>query len=429
VGVLLDATPFYPEAGGQVADSGVLELPGGGMMEVVDVQAYAGFALHVGTISKGSVKVGDEVTCKVDYERRRKIAPNHSMTHVLNFALKKVLGDDVAQKGSLVDESKLRFDFSYKGALSQEQLVNVEDICREQIAQKLPVDAEVIPLDTAMSINGLRAVFGEKYPDPVRVLSIGNSVAEMVKAPESDAWAGASLELCGGTHVGNTEEAKAFTLVQEEAVAKGVRRITAFTGEAALKTIKDAEKLETRFVATEKLPAAELEGVLTELRKEVDAAEISSGLKAGLRVRLDALVKKYMAEKKARESQFVNEAIETGKAKVEALVKEGTKGVVLELDIGTDGKVLKSVVQGLSKQCPTTPLMVISSEGGKGVVLTSVPNDMQDKLSANDWLKAALDAVGGKGGGRKDSAQGQIADTANLAEAMEAAKKFAESKL
>jgi alanyl-tRNA synthetase len=313
VGVVLDSTTFYAEAGGQVGDTGTLVTSSGAEIEVADTQSYAGYILHVGRVAKGSIKVGESVALKVDYERRRKIAPNHSMTHILNYALRQVLEGDVDQKGSLCDEGKLRFDFTAKGALSTEQLSEVEKICREQVASARKADAQVIPLEKAMSINGLRAVFGEKYPDPVRVITFGNNIDDMVKDPESDKWLDGSLELCGGTHVSNTAEAKAFTLIQEEAVAKGVRRITAFTGELAEATLKTADALEAKFAKAEKLPALELGAAVTELRKEVDTADVSCVLKAGMRTRLDAMSKKYMDEKKANASVVVNQAIEAAK--------------------------------------------------------------------------------------------------------------------
>ena len=352
VGVVVDQTSFYAESGGQVGDSGdiiVVDSQGKetGRISVYDTQVFAGYVMHKGAVTAGAVKVGSSVTMNVDYQRRAKIAPNHSLTHVVNYALRKVLGGDVDQKGSLCDEDKLRFDFTSKGALTAAQLTEVEAICRAQIDQQLSVDAQVfapvtllfaprppapvpsgppplptrrqdgprvkdlvafwprardlaalsrrtalaltpeppscprtlgpsapaggpleahtalalipevsptgraatpaacvealwacaachaatqggdawmrvqvVPLKDAMSINGLRAVFGEQYPDPVRVVAVGNKVSDMVAAPDKDDWLTGSVELCGGTHIKNTKEAHGFALVNEEASAR-----------------------------------------------------------------------------------------------------------------------------------------------------------------------------------------------------------------
>ena len=179
VGIILDKSSFYAEAGGQEADIGeinILSENGDRVAKftVTDVQTYGGYSLHTGVIQEGSIKVGDSVTCSVDYDRRRDIAPNHSMTHVLNGALRKVLGDGVEQRGSLCNEEKLRFDFSHKKALKAKELKEVEELCQKSVADAEVVTAEVMPLEEAKEIDGVRAVFGEVYPDPVRVVSIGS---------------------------------------------------------------------------------------------------------------------------------------------------------------------------------------------------------------------------------------------------------------
>jgi alanyl-tRNA synthetase len=223
VGLILDKSSFYAEAGGQEADLGRLTILGRegsatGSFLVRDVQSFGGFILHTGVVDEGSIEVGAHVSCEVDYNRRGLLAPNHSMTHVLNAALRKVLGNGVDQRGSLCNEEKLRFDFSHKKALTVEELRVTEEICQRVIAEAQPVSSQVFPLSEAQAIHGVRAVFGEVYPDPVRVVTIGDDT---------------SIEFCGGTHVANTAEAKAFVILEETAVAKGIRRITAVTNRAA----------------------------------------------------------------------------------------------------------------------------------------------------------------------------------------------------
>ena len=223
IGLILDQTPFYAEAGGQDTDLGTISFEGGELF-VNDVQTYGGYILHSGVVSKGTVSVGSAVKCQVDYARRRDIAPNHSMTHVLNAGLRNVLGDGCDQRGSQCNDEKLRFDFSYKSAMTVEELKECENYVRDTIKKKLPVTAKLMPLADAKAVPGVRAMFGEVYPDPVRVVTVGEDC---------------SVEFCGGTHISNTAEAEAFVLTEETAVAKGIRRITALTRGAAAKAIEE----------------------------------------------------------------------------------------------------------------------------------------------------------------------------------------------
>jgi alanyl-tRNA synthetase len=227
VGIILDKSTFYAEAGGQEADIGLIEFDSGSF-KVIDVQVYGGYLLHTGIIEEGEISVGVSATCKVDYDRRRDIAPNHSMTHVLNGALRKILGDGVDQRGSLCNNEKLRFDFSHKSALTTKELQAVEELCQKSISNSEKVTSRVMPLEKAKAIDGVRAVFGEVYPDPVRVVSVGSDT---------------SIEFCGGTHISNTKEAEAFVIVEETAVAKGIRRITSVTKNLA----KEANDLGATF--------------------------------------------------------------------------------------------------------------------------------------------------------------------------------------
>lgn len=227
VGLVLDKSSFYAEAGGQDADLGAIALEGGGELIVNDVQSYGGYILHSGVISDGgSISVGATVKCQVDYDRRRDVAPNHSMTHVLNAALREVLGEGCDQRGSQCNDEKLRFDFSHKSAMTAAQLRDTEVYVRDIISKSIPVSAEVMPLGDAKAIPGVRAMFGEVYPDPVRVVKVGEDC---------------SVEFCGGTHIANTADAEAFALIEESAVAKGIRRITALTRDAAKKAIEEGE--------------------------------------------------------------------------------------------------------------------------------------------------------------------------------------------
>jgi len=263
VGVVLDRTNFYAEQGGQIYDIGTIEVEDKLELTVENVQVYGGFVLHVGYLKSGSLKVEDTVTCVFDEGRRRPIKRNHTATHLLNFGLREVLGDGVDQKGSLVAPDRLRFDFSAKvrahgpartqprpagaltsvvgclclngcgalqGAMTTDELARVESIVNKQIADNLQVYAREATLQQARAINGLRAVFGETYPDPVRVVSVGVPVDDLLSNPDDPRWRGGSVEFCGGTHVARTSEIGQFTILSEEAVAKGVRRVVAISG-------------------------------------------------------------------------------------------------------------------------------------------------------------------------------------------------------
>jgi len=251
-GLVLDRTSFYHEAGGQVADTGKLTTDDGktgAVFDVVDVQGSKGFVVHAGVLRTGALAKGALMACLVDSEKRKKLAANHTTTHMMNFALREVLKRDTDQKGSLVTAEKLRFDFDAREPLSLEQLANVENVVRQEIAAQRPVYAQVVPLAVAKSIPSLRAVFGETYPDPVRVISVGAPVDALVSDPTNPEWRKSSIELCGGSHLANSKDAGGFVVLQEEGIAKGIRRITAVTGELAREAVQEAARLSTVVVA------------------------------------------------------------------------------------------------------------------------------------------------------------------------------------
>lgn len=426
VGLVLDKSSFYAEAGGQEADLGTLRILDAagdvvGSFDVRDVQSYGGFLLHSGFVEEGKLEVGSVVSCRVDYERRRQVAPNHSMTHVLNAALREVLGDSVDQRGSLCNDEKLRFDFSYKKAMDIDQLRKTEAICQKVVADSLPVTAKTMPLAEAQEINGVRAVFGEVYPDPVRVVSVGDDT---------------SIEFCGGTHVSNTAEAEAFVLVEETAVAKGIRRISAVTRDAAVKAKKDGEKFEALVAELEALGAntPDLDKQAGAMRKDVDEAFISAVIKAELRARIEVVQKKANEAKKAALAQRVDQVMNVVKEQVEEAVAAGRKTLVLNVDISADAKASQMISNSVKKIAPELAFLGVSEEeagsGGKLMAFALVPDSaIETGLKADEWIRATLEVCGGRGGGKPGNAQGQASECSDVDAVVAAAESFADSKV
>lgn len=419
VGLILDRSAFYAEAGGQEADIGTIEL-GTAKFKVLDVQVYGGYLLHSGVIEDGEIEVGASATCKVDYGRRRDITPNHSMTHVLNGALRQVLGDGVDQRGSLCNDEKLRFDFSHKKALSTKQLRAVEELCQKSISNSEEVTSESMPLEEAQALAGVRAVFGEVYPDPVRVVSIGTET---------------SVEFCGGTHVTNTAEAEAFALVEETAVAKGVRRISAVTKSLAKKAIEEGVAFETKVAEAEELPA-ETDGLdksAGALRKELDSGYMSAVLKADLRARIEGIQKKGVEAKKRALAQRVDKVLNIVKEQLSAAVEEGATSLVLNVDIGADSKASQKIMKAAQTIAPNMAFMGLSEEeqgsGGKLMAFALVPEALVESgLKSDEWVRATLEVCGGRGGGRPASAQGQAPQCDDVDAVIAASKKFVSEK-
>lgn len=299
-GVLLDKTNFYAEQGGQEYDTGRLLVDGEAEISIENVQVYAGYVLHTGYIKYGELSVGSEVLAEYDELRRDPIRKNHTGTHVLNYGLREVLGNEVDQKGSLVAPDKLRFDFSHKSAVSDAELGKIEKICIDYIAANHEVYAEDVPLATAREINSVRAVFGETYPDPVRVVSIGKAVQELTKDVKSPEWDKYSIEFCGGTHVKSTGEIKDFVILEESGIAKGIRRIVAATGQEAADYKLKAEEFESQLVRLEKLPfSAEKEAEAKKMQTELNQLTISALTKNQFRDRFAKIQKSILDEQKA----------------------------------------------------------------------------------------------------------------------------------
>jgi len=433
-GVVLDTTPFYAEQGGQIYDTGSLDAAGGGgaALEVQDVQKYAGFVLHIGAVGPAGIKVGDAVTATVDYARRAPIAKNHTATHILNHALRAVVGEGADQRGSLVTEDRTRFDFAFGRALSDEEVGRIEELVNAQVAAKRPVFAEVQPLKAAEKVKSLRCVFGEAYPDPVRVLSVGVAVRELVAEPDSDRWGDYSIEFCGGTHLTNAEDIEVFRVVGEEGIARGVRRLTAVTGAAAREAVKVAEALEARVAEAGKLAGAELDAELAALKVDIPAAPVPYLSKRSLAKALEALVAESI--KKAKEAAKARVALgaDEGKARGEkAAADAAADAVVAVLDLAeADAKAVDAATVAFKAAAPDKAVLLFGVSGGALSAIGLVPEALQAKgLAAKDWVADAITPCGGKGGGNASRAQGASRDAAAVAECVAKAEAFAKAKL
>ncbi len=386
--VILDQTPFYGESGGQVGDTGTLESAGVGFA-VRDTTKTQGAFLHHGVVTKGSLNVGTALMAQVDAGRRQGIALNHSGTHLLHAALRQVLGDHVHQKGSLVNDQRLRFDFSHFEAIKPEELKRIETIVNEEIRKNSAVTTEVMAIDEAKA-RGAMALFGEKYGDVVRVVGMGGEF---------------SVELCGGTHVAQTGDIGLLKLVSEGGVASGVRRVEAITGTAALAYLNGAEE---------------------QLR---EAASLLKGSRDNVLDKLAALVERNrQLEKEIEQLKAKAASASAGDLVDQAQEVKGAKVLTARLD-GLDGKALLALVDQLKNKLGSGMILLGGEADGKVVLVAGVTADLTARLKAGELMKRAAAVVGGKGGGRPDMAQGGGTDASQLEAALACAAQYAEESL
>ncbi|PAV48783.1 alanine--tRNA ligase [Pseudomonas sp. HAR-UPW-AIA-41] len=383
--VVLDRTPFYAESGGQVGDSGYLAAPGL-RFDVRDTTKAGGAFLHHGVVASGVLKAAAAVTAQVDASVRQATALNHSATHLLHAALRQVLGEHVQQKGSLVDSQRLRFDFSHFEAIKSEQIKALEDLVNAEIRKNSAVETEVTDIDTAKQ-KGAMALFGEKYGDSVRVLTMGG---------------GFSVELCGGTHVARTGDIGVFKITSEGGVASGVRRIEGVTGSAALAYLNAAE----------------------EQLKE--AATLVKGNRDNVLERLAGVLERNRQLEKELEQLKAKAASAAGDDLAGSAVDtKGVKVLAARLD-GLDGDALLALVDQLKNKLGSALILLGGELDGKITLVAGVTQNLTAQLKAGDLMKQAAAAVGGKGGGRPDMARGGGTDVAKLDEALALARAYVE---
>ena len=387
--LVLDQTPFYAEMGGQVADHGVIRCDGG-VLEVKDVQKNKGGKfLHSGLVTEGVLKVGDTVTAAIDTERRKAIRRAHSATHLLDAALKKVLGDHVHQAGSLVEPDRLRFDFTHFEAITPEQLTEIDRLVNDAILEGYSVVTEELPIDEAKA-KGAVAVFGEKYGETVRVVEMGDF----------------SMELCGGTHLDNTAKAGTFRIKSEGSIASGVRRIEATVGKLSLEVMNHNQELLFRAAQVFKTSPGELAA-----KAEQQAAELKSTRQA---------LEKFKAEASLGEArQFLTAAKDVGGLKVLTVHRDGM-----------DAGALRQMGDFLRDKEAGVVAVLSSVNGGKITFLAVCGKEAVARgVKAGDLVKTVCAVCGGKGGGKPDSAMGGGSDLLKLDDALAVVDDFVAEKL
>ncbi|MCH8165285.1 MAG: hypothetical protein IH889_06725, partial [Planctomycetes bacterium] len=422
-----NCTPFYAEQGGQVSDTGTVHTDDGEIV-VTQVHQRGQHIVHIGRVTKGEIVRGRSCQMKVDRPRRVSIMKNHTATHLLNFALRAVIGPEEDQKGSLVAPDRLRFDFSCSHAMTDEQVEQTERLVNADIEQDLEVFAEVVPLAQARSIAGVRALFGEKYPDPVRVVAIGVPLAEVLKDPGNEQWNEFSIELCGGTHLPQTGEAKQLVIIQEQALAAGVRRITALTGQAAHDAQAVGRELEARTRRAAELGDDELLNEFNEITARLQGLTIG----AVVRGRIDALLG-LARDRVKRIHKHAQAQTRAGAVDQARRIVSATAGpIIVEQLSGTDHDSLLSAMDVIRAKHIDTAVMLFGTDEAESKVsiVARVPQALIDRgLKAGDWVREAAKACGGRGGGRADMAQAGAKNPDMVPQAITAAKAFAEQKL
>lgn len=385
--VVLDQTPFYAESGGQVGDKG--ELKGANFsFAVEDTQKYGQAIGHIGKLATGSLKVGDAVQADVDEARRARIRLNHSATHLMHAALRQVLGTHVSQKGSLVNDKVLRFDFSHNEAMKPEEIRAVEDLVNAQIRRNLPIETNIMDLGAAKA-KGAMALFGEKYDERVRVLSMGDF----------------STELCGGTHASRTGDIGLFRIISESGTAAGVRRIEAVTGEGAIATVHaDSDRLS-------------------------EVAHLLKGDSNNLADKVRSVLERTrQLEKELQQLKEQAAAQESANLSSKAIDVNGVKLLVSELS-GVEPKMLRTMVDDLKNQLGSTIIVLATVAEGKVSLIAGVSKDVTDRVKAGELIGMVAQQVGGKGGGRPDMAQAGGTDAAALPAALASVKGWVSAKL
>ncbi|MFW5389208.1 alanine--tRNA ligase [Yersinia sp. 2542 StPb PI] len=385
--VVLNQTPFYGESGGQVGDKGELKNATATFV-VADTQKYGQAIGHLGQLTQGTLRVNHSIDAQVDVARRNRIRLNHSATHLLHAALRKTLGEHVAQKGSLVNDKYLRFDFSHFEAMKPEQIRQVEDLVNEQIRRNLPVQTEVMELDAAKE-KGAMALFGEKYDDQVRVLTMGDF----------------STELCGGIHASRTGDIGLFRILSESGTAAGIRRIEAVTGEGAIALLHQQTDL---LADVAHLVKGDTHNLADKVRAVLDRSKL-----------LERELQQLKDQQAAQESASLSSS---------AKLVNGVKLLVSQLD-NVEPKMLRTMVDDLKNQLGSAIIVLATTADDKVSLIVGVTKDLTGKVKAGELIADIAQQVGGKGGGRPDMAQAGGTDVLALPAALASVDAWVASRL
>ncbi|MEK9495653.1 alanine--tRNA ligase [Photorhabdus sp. P32] len=385
--VILDKTVFYAESGGQVGDSGILSNTDCAFC-VIDTQKYGQAIGHIGKLEKGTLSVNHNINAVIDIERRDAIRLNHSATHLLHAALRQILGEHVSQKGSLVNDKYLRFDFSHFEAMKPEQIRQVEDLVNAEVRQNSPVVTELMDLETAKA-KGAMALFGEKYEEQVRVLSMGDF----------------STELCGGTHTNRTGDIGLFRIIAESGTAAGIRRIEAITGKKALESVHQQVDL--------------IQDIAQLVKSDIHS------LSEKVRVTLD---RTKALEKELQQLKDQQAAQESSSLASKAKEVKGVKLLVSQLS-NTEPKMLRTMVDDLKNQLDSAIIVLSTISDDKVSLIVGVTKDLTAKIKAGELISSVAQQIGGKGGGRPDMAQAGGSDVEALPSALDSVEEWVASRL
>jgi alanyl-tRNA synthetase len=381
--IILEETAFYAESGGQIGDVGSI-VSKNGIFDVIDTQHSGNAQVHIGSVSTGSISLGDEVKVSINPIKRSSITSNHTGTHLLHAALMNILGDHVTQRGSLVDDMKIRFDFSHDQAVSSEQIREIEAIVNSKIEENIEVETSIMKHDEAID-SGAMALFGEKYGDDVRVLEVGKF----------------SKELCGGTHVKNTNEISLFKVVSESSVSSGTRRIEAITGDQALKWAEETEHLVEQLTD------------LLKIRREDVTEKVTTLVETN---------RKMSQEIKDLKARVAGSQDNDNSVKPEII--NGISLIIKALDDDTEAGIMRTAIDQMKNNLGSG-VIVLSSLSSKGKIRLAigVTQDLKEKIPANELAKEMSEALGGKGGGRSDFANAGGTNPDNIEQAISILKE------
>ncbi|MGE3181234.1 MAG: alanine--tRNA ligase-related protein [Phycisphaerae bacterium] len=426
--LLLDKTCFYGEQGGQVGDSGTI-AGNGANFEVMETLRAGHVVAHLGVLHDGEFNGGQHVQLQLS-ESRNPIMQNHTATHVLNWALREALGEHVQQKGSLVDAEKTRFDFSNPKALTAEQVEKIEVLCQEQMRRNLAVYAEEVAQADAMKVHGLRAVFGEKYPERVRVVSVGVPVADLLANPGNADWRQYSIEFCGGTHVTNTSEIGDFLLTAEEAVSKGVRRVIGITGDAAKAARDNGDRLLMKAQELAKNPPAEAGRAVTLLQQEMTECVVPLSHRTKILKEMETLQEAAKKQQKAAAADAAGEVRTRVNEVLDGAPKIGDTTIVVAEMPDAPAEQLKHGADIVKEKCGSAAILFGVRGDEKATLLAAMTDDLVKRgIKAGDLVKAIAPIVNGGGGGPPTMAQAGGKDPSKLTEALAAGREWIEGKL